>query len=83
MKSTLAQLVIVGAAIIGSQALADDSPAARPTQTDRELMKQCMANQRAKNAGASAADMKKSCKEQIKTYQEHPSVTTPSKAPTP
>jgi hypothetical protein len=83
MKSTLAQLVILGAAIVGSQALADDSPTARPIQTNRELMKQCMADQRAKNSGASAADMKKSCKEQIKTYQEHPSVTTPSKVPTP
>jgi hypothetical protein len=46
------------------------------------LLKQCLADQRAKNRGASAADLKKICKEQIKTYQEHPSATTPSKAPT-
>jgi len=82
MKRTLARLVILGVAFVGSQAMADDAPTARPNQTDRELMKQCLADQRAKNSGASAADLKKICKEQIKTYQEHPSVTTPSKAPT-
>jgi hypothetical protein len=83
MKRTLARLAILGLAFVGSQAMADDSPAARPNQTERELMKQCMADQRAKNSSASAADLKKICKEQIKTYQEHPSVTAPSKAPTP
>jgi hypothetical protein len=83
MKCTLVPLVILSAAIVGPQAWADDSPTARPNQTNRELMKQCMTDQRTKNSGASAADMKRTCKEQIKTYQEHPSVTTPSKAPTP
>jgi hypothetical protein len=83
MKGTLARLVILGVAFVGSQTMADDSPTARPNQSDRELMKQCMADQRAKNSDASAADMKKICKQQVKTYQEHPSVTTPSKVPTP
>jgi hypothetical protein len=79
----LASLVTLGLAFAGSQAIADDAPTARPNETNRELMRQCMADQKVKNSGASAAEMKKTCKEQIKTYQEHPSVTTPSKAPTP
>jgi hypothetical protein len=83
MKRTLAPLLVLGLVFVGSQALADDSPTARPNQTNRELMKQCMADQKANNSGASAADMKKTCKDQIKTYQQHPSVTTPSKAPSP
>jgi hypothetical protein len=83
MKRTLAPLVTLGLAFAGSQAIADDAPTARPNETNRELMRQCMADQKVKNSGASAAEMKKTCKEQIKTYQEHPSVTTPSKAPTP
>ena len=83
MKRTLVPLTILGLALVGSQVMADDSPTARPNQTNRELMRQCMADQKVKNSGAAAAEIKKTCKEQIKTYQEHPSVTTPSKAPTP
>jgi hypothetical protein len=83
MKRTLAPLVTLSLAFAGSLAIADDAPTARPNETNRELMRQCMADQKVKNSGASAAEIKKTCKEQIKTYQEHPSVTTPSKAPTP
>jgi hypothetical protein len=35
MKRTLARLVILGVAFVGSQAMADDAPTARPNQTDR------------------------------------------------
>lgn len=68
--------------LLAATALADDSPSARPNQTDRQLMKQCMAEQKSKG-GQSDADMKKACQEQVKSYRNHPSATSPETAPHP
>jgi len=66
---------------IGAQAIADDSPSDQPIKTHHQLMKHCMAEQKAKNKGASKEDMKQKCDNEIRTYRSHPSVTSPSEAP--
>jgi hypothetical protein len=51
--------------------LADDSATAQP-KTSQQMMKECMKKQKAANNGMSEADMKKSCRDQIKANVDHP-----------
>jgi hypothetical protein len=83
MNCKLVPLLTFTALVVGTVALADDAPTAQPNQTDRQLMQQCMAEQKAKSPDASVKDMRKTCQEKVKSYREHPSVTSPAKAPTP
>jgi hypothetical protein len=83
MNRKLVPLLMFTALLLGAAALADDAPTAQPNQTDRQLMQHCMAEQKTKSPGASAKEMKKTCQEQVKSYREHPSATSPDKAPHP
>lgn len=79
-------LLILGTMILANAsavAVADDAPTDRPVQTHRRLMRQCMAEQKAKAAGISVDEMKKTCEDEVKSYRDHPSVTTPETAPHP
>jgi hypothetical protein len=76
MKYKAIVLLAAGMAGGGLQALADDAPAARPAVTHKQMMKDCMAKERAANSSASDADLRKTCDAKIKEYREHPSVTT-------
>jgi hypothetical protein len=71
-------IALLAAAMAGGclQALADDAPTARPPMTHKQMMKDCVAKERAANTGATDADLKKTCDAKIKEYREHPSVTT-------
>jgi hypothetical protein len=76
-------LVLSTMTLAVASALADDAPTARPNQTHRQLMKQCMAEQHAQATGISADEMKKTCEDRIKSYRDHPSATSPETAPPP
>jgi hypothetical protein len=42
-----------------------------------QMMKDCMAKQKAANNGMSVQDMRKSCKDQIKAKVDHPADSQP------
>jgi hypothetical protein len=67
--------------MMGQAVRADDAPSARPNETNAQLMRRCMAEQKAKSATTAAAEMRKTCQAQIKTYKDHPSATSPTAAP--
>jgi Spy/CpxP family protein refolding chaperone len=52
--------------------MADDSSTAPQPKTNQQMMKECMKKQKAANNGMSEADMKKSCRDQIKANVDHP-----------
>jgi hypothetical protein len=77
MKRTIFALLVAG--MMGGaamQAVADDtSPTGdqTPQKTDqKQFMKDCMAKAKAANNGMSEQDMKKACKEQLKTNMGNP-----------
>jgi len=91
MKRMIGTLLIVGAMGVGIQALADEpsstssssSDATMNTQTmnTHRMMKDCMAKAKASNNGMSEQDMKKSCRDQIKSKVDHPNDTSPTVTP--
>jgi hypothetical protein len=78
MKPILAYMLIASFAVAGFslRSLADDSNSTRPVVTHKKMMKDCMAKERAANAGATREDMKKTCEAKIKSFEDHPSETT-------
>ena len=81
MISRTAAVFSVTLVLAGVSAVADDAPSDKPIQTHKQLMKQCMTEQKAKASNSSADEMKKACEEKIKSYQNHPSSPTPDSAP--
>jgi hypothetical protein len=63
------------AASLSTQALADDANTARPVVTHKQMMRDCLAKERQANPGASDADMKKTCRAKVQSYEQHPSET--------
>ena len=76
MRHTTAIILCASLAVIGVQALADDTNSDRPVISHKQMMRDCMAKERAANSGASEQDMKKTCRDKIKSYNNHPSETT-------
>jgi hypothetical protein len=63
MKGIINTVVVAGLVIFGSQAIADDSP---PTsQSKDQMMKDCMAKQKATNSSMTQEAMETVCKNQI------------------
>lgn len=60
---------------VNTQCLADDTNSNRPVKTSTQMMRECMAKERAKNTGASLDDVKKTCREKIASYNNHRSET--------
>jgi hypothetical protein len=58
---------LAAALVLGSAARADDKPAV----SKHQLMKDCMAKQKASEAGRSKEDMKKACEEVAKTEKQN------------
>jgi len=81
MNAKLTSMLILGLALAGAQAPADDTNSDRPIKTHKQLMRECIAKQRAEGANASDQDLKKACAEEIKSYNNHPSSTSPDKTP--
>jgi hypothetical protein len=44
-------------------------------------MRECIARHRSQDSSASKDDLKKACSEELKSYENHPSSTSPSKSP--
>jgi hypothetical protein len=73
----LAKTVVIAAAStvllgVAPLTMADDSATAPQPKTNHQMMKECMKKQKAANNGMSDADMKKSCRDQIKANVDHP-----------
>jgi hypothetical protein len=77
MNRSLAALLLAFLAGGSIQAYADDTNTARPVVPPKKMMKECMDKERSNNSGASEEDMKKTCREKIKSYDQHPSETNP------
>lgn len=71
-----ALVAIFAGTSVSTRVLADDTNSDRPVKTQKQLMKECMANERSADTGASEGDMKKICREKIKSFNNHPSETT-------
>ena len=67
-------IAVASTAVLGvvSPSIADDSATGTPPKTNEQLMKECMKKQKAANTGMSEADMRKSCKDQIKAHVDDP-----------
>jgi len=61
---------------LSTRALADDTNSDRPVKTHKQMMRECMTKERSANSGASEDDMKKTCRQKIQSYNNHPSETT-------
>jgi Spy/CpxP family protein refolding chaperone len=70
---TVASTLLLGVAPF---TMADDSATAPQLTTNQQMMmKECMKKQKAANNGMSEADMKKSCRDQIKANVDTPSAS--------
>lgn len=65
MKRVIATAALTGALVFSVQTFADDSMS-QSTQTTHQMMKSCMAKQKANNASMSYASRKKACKDQMR-----------------
>jgi hypothetical protein len=75
-----ALMVLVAAAGGCLPAFGDDSNTDRPVVSQQQMMKDCIAKERAANNTAAIDDIKKTCREKIKSYNDHPSETAPPPA---
>jgi len=80
MRTLISALVLTTLTGFGVRVMADDANTDRPVESHKQMMKDCMAKERAANSGASTEDMRKTCREKIKSYDNHPSETTPPPA---
>ena len=53
----------------------------RPIKTHKQLMQDCIAKHKAQDSNASLDDLKKVCRAEIKSYDNHPSAASPSQTP--
>ena len=68
--SLISSLLAAALAFAAVQARADEAPAPS-TPTKHQLMKDCMAKQKASDGGMPKEDMKKNCKDLTKTENEN------------
>jgi len=71
-----ALVALLAGSSLSTRGLADDTNSDRPVKTQKQMMKECMARERSANTGAPEDDMRKTCREKIKSYNNHPSETT-------
>ncbi len=86
MKSShcvMSSLILTGAIGLSMPALADDAPSDQPVKSHARLMHDCMAKQKAQHSGATSKAMKATCREEISSYNNHPSAPSPSSVPPP
>ncbi|HEV7610596.1 MAG TPA: hypothetical protein VGO37_01830 [Steroidobacteraceae bacterium] len=67
MKTPMVSIALAALVVIGAQALADDSSKTSKTSADKaQMMKDCMARQKATNSSMTQAAMETVCKNEIK-----------------
>jgi pentapeptide MXKDX repeat protein len=69
MRSVCAALLIAGIPAVAD--VHADEAASRPVATKHQMMKECMAKQKASDAGMSKEQMKKNCREVTQTEHEN------------
>jgi hypothetical protein len=74
MNRTISTLAVAAVFSFAVQAVADNTSADQTTQTPahKQFMKDCMAKAKAANNGTSEQDMKKACKDQLKSTMGAP-----------
>lgn len=83
MRFSIAAVTLAALAAQSGLALADDANSDRPVQSHKQMMRDCMQQERQANATESKQDMKRTCREKIKSYNDHPSETAlPPQNPT-
>lgn len=81
MNRTMTSIVFAGLVALSAQVLADDST---PTMTQKhQMMKECMARQKAKDSSVSKADMKAACKNEMSMKKDASDRTTDGQTDTP
>jgi hypothetical protein len=68
MKSMISTVVVAGLVFFGTQAIADDSPTTSVNKD--QMMKDCMAKQKATNSSMTQEAMETVCKNQIEKKQK-------------
>lgn len=66
MNRVIVSLAIAGFMIAGTESFADDAMGHGTMTEKHQMMKDCMAKQKAANSGMSKSDMRKACKDQMK-----------------
>ena len=71
--------VLICTALVGQSGvlLADDANSDRPVESHKQMMKDCMQQERQANPSESKTDARRTCRDKIKSYNNHPSETTP------
>jgi hypothetical protein len=77
MRLSIPALTLAVLAGQSGLALADDTNSDRPIESHKQMMKDCMQQERQANPTAQKEDMKRTCREKIKSYNDHPSETAP------
>ena len=77
MRRAIAIAVFTGLVAQAGLVFADDANSDRPIESHKQMMRDCMDRERAAKTGASTEDMKRICREKIKSYVNHPSETLP------
>ena len=77
MKNVITGLAACGVLFVGMAASAQQTATGTPTATKRQMMKECMDRQVAKNDASTKSQMKKFCKAEIKTSMPVPKSTAP------
>jgi len=70
MGRLVASLVFAGLMCCSVQSLADDAPG-QPAMTKHQMMKECMAKQKASESGMPKDKMRKACKDVTKTEKQN------------
>jgi hypothetical protein len=84
MNRVMISILLGSSAALGAAAFAQDTSGNTSThKTRKELMQQCMDQQKAQNSSATEKDMKKTCHDQVKTEiaQQQPAAPPPAGAP--
>ena len=71
MRSLWPALLLTGIAAVAAVDVHADEAASRPVATRHQMMKECMAKQKASDAGLSKEQMKKNCRDIIDTELEN------------
>ncbi|MDP9087700.1 MAG: hypothetical protein M3O26_03030 [Pseudomonadota bacterium] len=66
MKNLVMSLVFAAGAVLGAQAIADDSSKAANSGDKTQMMKECMERQKATNSSMTHAAMETVCKNEMK-----------------
>ncbi len=77
MRFSIAALTLAALAGHSGLALADDANSDRPVQSHKQMMRDCMQQERQVNSTESKEEMKRTCREKIRSYNDHPSETAP------